>query len=434
MATGCKPCTDYHFKKVRTAGASDQEIKQAIAYAIKVRDSARELMENHGMQQLGYSQRKKPAEDKTKNTRIKELVSVAAAFAVNCTTNLKRHVKAARQVGITEEEIESVLDAASFIKGEATHYVEQIVKHKAKSDELQQLLDELKRTQAQLVQSEKTASLGKLVAGVVHELNTPIGTIISTTDVALRSSASISEIVQKGNRLEDIKNNNKFLNALQSLQDNAPVTQAATERIIQLIKSFKSFSRLDEAVFQSVNIHEGLESTLVLLEPEISKKIQIKRFYGDIPKINCYPGELNQVFMHLLTNAAHAIKEEGIISIKTYQEDANVFVEISDTGIGIHPDQVGTIFDPSFTKVGSRVKAGLGLFTSYNIVRNHMGHIKVRSKEGKGSTFTVILPQDLKKQLKPEISDHKKTSQHRCDKTTKNPVPENSSHRCESIK
>ena len=133
VATGCKPCTDYHFKKVREAGASDEEIKDAITNAMLVRDSAKEIMENYGLQQMESVKDEDDADYIEGTTRIKELVSVAAAYAVNCTTNLKRHMTAARAVGITEGEIEAVLHAASFIQGEAAHYVDQIVKLKRKS-------------------------------------------------------------------------------------------------------------------------------------------------------------------------------------------------------------------------------------------------------------------------------------------------------------
>jgi AhpD family alkylhydroperoxidase len=197
VATGCKPCTDYHFKKVREAGATDEEIKDAITHAMLVRDSAKEIMENYGLQQMEYSKDEDDAEYIEGTTRIQELVSVAAAYAVNCTTNLKRHMAAARAVGITEEEIEAVLHAASFIQGEAAHYVDQIVKLKRKSDELEKLLDELKATQAQLVQSEKMAGLGKVVAGFVHELNTPIGAIRGAADVYARSVSNIQSLLDE---------------------------------------------------------------------------------------------------------------------------------------------------------------------------------------------------------------------------------------------
>lgn len=416
VATGCKPCTDFHFKKVREAGAMDEEIKQAISYSMLVRDSAKAIMENHGLQHLGIEKEEDDGDHIGATTRIKELVSIAAAFAVNCTTNLKKHITTAQTVNISEEEIESVLDAALFIKGEAAYYVGQIVHLKRKSDELQQLLDELKATQAQLVQSEKMAGLGKLVAGFVHELNTPIGAINGAADVSLRSVSKIHNILTASQYLDEIENSNQLHNSLQCLKDNHDVIIAAIERMTSVTESLKSFARLDESEFQKTNIHEGLESTLTLLEYEFTGQVKIEKNYGNIPSIYCYPGELNQVFMHMLTNATQAIRGKGTISIRTFVKDGNVHVQITDTGIGILPDQKEGLFNPNFTKSGSRVKAGLGLFISYNIVNKHKGHIEVKSEVGKGSTFTVILPIDLDKRMLAKEGAEVKSQGHRCEK------------------
>jgi signal transduction histidine kinase len=190
---------------------------------------------------------------------------------------------------------------------------------------------------------------------------------------------------------------------------------AAAERITKIIQSLKSFVRMDEASYQVACIHEGMESTLTLLEYETKDRITIMRDYGNIPGIYCNPSELNQVFMHLLTNAVQAIKGKGTISIRTSVKNGKVYVHISDTGIGILPDQKQNIFEPSFTKDGSRVKAGLGLFTSYNIVRNHGGHIEVKSEIGQGSTFTIILPMDLDKKISVRGETPDDQTGHRCD-------------------
>jgi len=392
VATGCKPCTDYHFKKVREARASDEEIKQAISDAMAVRDNAREIMENHGLKHLGIAQVNDVRPHDEKTTRIKELVSVASAFAVNCTTNVKKHVGAARAIGISEEDIQTVLDAAKFIKDEAAHYVGQIVKLKEEKDQLQQLLEELERTQAQLVQSEKMAALGKLVAGIVHELNTPVGTINSTADTLSRSITHIVEEIEGSPSLDSVKNNRQFQNSVNALRDSNPVTLAASERITRIVGSLKAFAHLDEATYQKADLHEGLENTLTLLEHDFRDKIEVIRDYGEISKVACNPGEINQVFMNLLQNAAEAIKDRGTIRIRTFEEQGNIHVRVSDTGSGISPRRRERLFDHTFAKKGSRMKAGLGLFTSANIVQKHNGRIEVESEVGKGSSFTVILP------------------------------------------
>ena len=153
---------------------------------------------------------------------------------------------------------------------------------------------------------------------------------------------------------------------------------------------------MDEAEFGKVDIHRGIDTTLTLIQQELKDGISVVKEYGGIPEIACYPGELNQVFMHLLTNAAQAVKEKGTITIRTCVKNGDVHIQIVDTGIGISQEKIKRLFDPDFTREGSRVKAGLGLFTSYNIIRKHGGGIKVESEVGKGSTFTVILPTDLK--------------------------------------
>ncbi|MEE9169689.1 MAG: ATP-binding protein, partial [bacterium] len=167
----------------------------------------------------------------------------------------------------------------------------------------------------------------------------------------------------------------------------------------RIVNSLKSFARLDEAVFQITDLHEGLESILTLLDQDLEGRISVVKEYGEIPLLACYPGELNQMFMNLLMNAVQAIERNGTITIRSFVEKGNVHVQIKDTGIGVSSERIKELFDPSFTKKGHRVKAGLGLFASYNIIQKHHGEIKVESEVGKGSTFTVILPMDLEKAI-----------------------------------
>jgi AhpD family alkylhydroperoxidase len=423
VATGCKPCTDYHFKKVREAGATDTEIKQAISDALAVRESAQEIMESHGLKHLGIVMDKADRFGEGKTTRITELVSIAAAFAVNCTSNLEKHVARSRTVGISDEEVSSVLDAAQFIKDEAGHYVEEIVKLEEKNIELQQLLDELKATQAQLVQSEKMACLGKLVAGVVHEMNTPVGAMNSAVDVSIRSVNNILEALESQSSLQELRSNRKLQDSLKALQANGSITLAAGERITKIINSLKSFTHLDEATVQEVDLHQGLDNTLILMEHELGKRIRVVREYGDVPSIFGYPGELNQVFMNLLSNAVQAIRDDGTITIRTFVDDGNIHVEFADTGVGVPEEQMQGLFDPGFTMTGTRVKAGIGLFTSFNILQKHEGHIDVKSKVGKGSTFTVILPtahdSEVAASEEPARVDpapRREKHEHRCDR------------------
>ena len=268
---------------------------------------------------------------------------------------------------------------------------------KETNSELETTLYELRETQTELVQSEKMAALGKLAAGIAHEINNPIGALKSAADISTRCISKLDHFFEKSEGIAEIRNGANFQNVLQILKDNSQVFSSASDRIARTVSSFIHFARLDEAEFGKVDVHEGIDNTLTLLQQEIKAGTSVVKEYGNIPEIACYPGELNQVFMHLLTNAAQAIKGKGAITIRTFFENENVHVQIADTGVGISQEQMQRLFDPEFAKVGPRVKAGLGLFTSYNIIQKHQGEIKVESEIGKGSTLTVILPVDLEK-------------------------------------
>ena len=202
--------------------------------------------------------------------------------------------------------------------------------------------------------------------------------------------------------------------SLNALQTNRPITLAASERLSNMVSSLKSFAHLDEATFQDADLHEGLDNTLTLMARELKDRIHVVREYGTIPRVVCHPGDLNQVFMNLLANAAQAIEGKGEITIRTSLKNGCVQVEIADTGVGIPPARMQRLFEPDLTKTGSRVKAGLGLFTSYNIVQRHQGLIKVKSQVGKGTTFTITLPVDIDRSTLSESRAPDKPA-HRCD-------------------
>ncbi len=266
--------------------------------------------------------------------------------------------------------------------------------------ELESTLRRLKETQNQLVLREKMASLGNLVAGVAHEVNTPIGAIHSTADVTRRCIEKIKGILKSSQTLQELKSSDQLQKSLKILGDNNNVTATASERIANIVRSLKTFARLDEADYQKTDIHEGLDSTLTLIDYEIKGRTSVIKDYSEIPKINCYPNQLNQVFMNVLMNAVQAIKQEGQITIRTYLKDGNVAVTISDNGCGIPSENMGKIFDPGFTTSGVGVGTGLGLSISHNIIQKHNGEIKVESEVGEGTSFTILLPTDLKGTVK----------------------------------
>ncbi len=254
--------------------------------------------------------------------------------------------------------------------------------------------EELKETQAQLIQSAKMASLGDLVAGIVHEFNSPMGALNSSTDVSMRGLNKILDSLDGFGTLEEFKDNREMQKAVSVLRDNLQTSSNARERLGTLITRLKQFARMDSLTMQACDINRGIESTLSVLSQEMEDRIRVVRKFGELPEIKCYPGELNQVFLNLIRNAIQAIESEGTITIRTWASGTHVYIEIEDTGCGIESEKLKDLFELKFTRSQSRVKLGLGLAISYQVVSRHNGEILVRSEVGKGSKFTVTLPID----------------------------------------
>ncbi len=262
-----------------------------------------------------------------------------------------------------------------------------------KNTDLEDAMRQLREAQQQLVMREKMASLGNLVAGVAHEINNPVGAVGSAADTTARSLEIIKRLLEEATDIGELMNNQRFRMAFDILGSNNEITVTASHRITEIVKSLKNFARLDESEFQQADIHEGLDSTLTLLHHEIKKRIEVARDYApDVPRIQCYPNQLNQVFMNLLSNASQAIDDAGVITVRTRHDDDHVVVEIADTGRGIDDAHLPNIFDPGFTTKGVGVGTGLGLSISYNIVKKHNGTIKAASVPGQGTTMTIRLP------------------------------------------
>lgn len=261
-------------------------------------------------------------------------------------------------------------------------------------DELEQTNQNLLATQAQLVQSEKMASLGMLVAGIAHEINTPIGSVNSMHDTLIRATSRLQKLLA-GKCLHDSANLSKIDAMFQVISDANQVIQSGIKRVTTLVKRLRSFVRLDEAEIKIADLHEGLEDTLILIHHELKHHIQIVRDYGKIPPIACFLGRLNQIFVNILINAKQAITEKGTITIKTHYQCGKVFIHFTDTGSGIAKHNLQKIFDPGFTTKGVGVGTGLGLSICYQIIQEHHGEIQVKSELGQGTTFTLILPDNL---------------------------------------
>jgi two-component system NtrC family sensor kinase len=238
--------------------------------------------------------------------------------------------------------------------------------------------------QSQLIQAEKMASLGLLVAGLAHEINTPMGAIHSNNDTLTRAVAKIRKLLEPAP-------NDEVGRLLGILDEVCRNNEVAADRITGIVRGLKNFARLDEAESKAVDLHEGLESTLLLVQHQLKNRIQVVKSYGDLPQVVCHPNQLNQVFMNILVNAAQAIRDRGPIPIKTWKEDNSVKISISDTGKGIPPENLSKVFDPGFTTKGVGVGTGLGLSICYKIVQGHDGTIDVQSSD-KGTTFTIVLP------------------------------------------
>jgi len=251
---------------------------------------------------------------------------------------------------------------------------------------------QIQETQTQLVQSEKMASLGNLVAGVAHEINTPLGSIHANADLSRRALEIVCTICRERLQQDDVPEPAKVQRALQILEESNQTTMTASKRIVNIVKSLRNFARLDEAERKKVDLHEGLESTLTLIYHELKNRIEVVRDFRELPLVDCFPNQINQVFMNLLVNGMQAIEGPGTISITTRAAQDNVIVEIRDTGAGISPENLQKIFDPGFTTKGVGVGTGLGLSIVYKIIEAHGGKITVDSTVGKGTTFTIALP------------------------------------------
>ncbi len=263
------------------------------------------------------------------------------------------------------------------------------------NEELRQTLEQLHAAQSQLIQSGKMAVLGQLIAGILHEINTPAASVNSSLDVIQRAMRKIRDELQEISASEEKKD----LPDLEPLWNMAEVnlqnTSDANRRIIDLMKNLQTFSRVDEASFQKTDLHICIDTTLSLLKGQLPETISVRKEYGNIPGIYCYPGELNQVFMNLITNSVAAMKDTGIITITTKQNEDFIIAEFADNGDGIAPDKLEKIFEPGFVMRDLKIRMSTGLYTSFNIIQKHNGQMDVKSEIGKGSVFTITLPKRL---------------------------------------
>jgi len=237
------------------------------------------------------------------------------------------------------------------------------------------------------VETEEMVSAGHLVQDVVHELDDPICTVRSSLELATQYLEELKEIVRGSSRWD--AEEDRIFGTLDRLLLSC---RNGADRTRQIVEDLERFSRGDEAEFAKVDIHQALESTLMLLMNRYKNRIMVHREYGDLPEIGCYAGQLNQVFMNLLINAVQAIPGDGDVWISTRVEGDEAILSIRDNGRGIPPEHLNRIFDPFFTTKDPEEGTGLGLSISRDIIDRHGGTLEVESEVGKGTTFTVRLP------------------------------------------
>ena len=278
-----------------------------------------------------------------------------------------------------------------------------------------ELEDNQKKANAQLFQSEKMASIGQLAAGVAHEINNPTGFISSNLKTLTDYQNDLNNLIKHYRKLvTDLKETNrenlsssieKQLERIANLEEEADIDfiledimdlisdcKEGSARIKKIVIDLKDFAHPGEDKIQSTDINDGIETTLNVVWNELKYKATVNKELGTLPIVQCYPQQLNQVFMNLFVNAAQAIEKQGEISISTRADNGFVEIKIGDTGSGIDKKNLARIFDPFFTTKDVGKGTGLGLNVAYNIIKKHKGTIDVKSQVGKGTVFKIRLP------------------------------------------
>ena len=283
---------------------------------------------------------------------------------------------------------------------------EQLAVTLVSRDRLDTALNSLTALQLQILQSEKMASIGQLAAGVAHEINNPMGFINSNLATLKKYTGRLADFIkhlsenitnntniETNKQVSDMRNLLKIDHILTDSLNLIEESEEGAERVKSIVQNLKSFSRIDCAEVSVVDINEALNSTISIAWNEIKYVAELNREFGDIPNITCFPQQLNQVFLNLLINAAHSMEgRQGIITVRTWSNDLNVYVSVTDSGCGIPEEIRQRIFEPFFTTKEVGKGTGLGLSISCDIIRKHGGEINVESEVGKGTTFTVKLP------------------------------------------
>ncbi len=292
-----------------------------------------------------------------------------------------------RSIGAFTREDLSLLCAVASQIGLAIENARFFDALKRTNEELEQIVEErtaaLRETQVKLFQTEKMAALSRLVAGVAHEINNPLGALKSNLDL----------LVQMFDRVAANPDRRADQSVLfENLAGLGQTSLLACRRIASVVRSLTAFVRLDQAEFKPASLNDGIQTVLQLMGPSVRQGIRITTRLGDLPEIPCYPALLNQALMHLIENACQAIRQTGDVTIETSRQDNQVVLRIRDTGCGIPKEHLPRIFEPGFTTKGAGVGVGMGLAVVQQVVREHHGTIDVESDAGKGCLVTIHLP------------------------------------------
>ncbi|TAE56923.1 MAG: HAMP domain-containing protein [Nostocales cyanobacterium] len=308
------------------------------------------------------------------------------------------------QLELARETLEQKVEERTQELQQAQRTLEQRVKERTK--ELQETLQTLKNTQGQLIQTEKMSSLGEMVAGIAHEINNPVNFIYGNIQCAENYFQDLIDLLYVYKQQYPEKNqiiDNKIADIdlefiIEDISKLMFSMKLGSQRIREIVLSLRNFSRLDEAEMKDVDIHEGIDNTLLILNHRLKQEIDIIKNYGNLPVIDCYPAQLNQVFMNIISNAIDALteckdKDNKQILINTSKVNhESIKVSIRDNAMGIPEDQINKLFDPFYTTKPVGKGTGLGLSICYQIIEKHQGKIEVVSVLGEGTEFIIYLP------------------------------------------
>lgn len=309
--------------------------------------------------------------------------------------NLQRGVFTADRLEVLRllsTQMASALENARLYRGIEAEVVERTKELRDKNEQLQSTLSELQSTQAQLLQSKKMADLGWLAAGVSHEVNSPLGVLTSSADLIGRCVAQINERLQHAEGMDVCRADRGLKRALDALAQSGPQVEQAVQRIAAITSSLAAFAGINRVEQRPADVRDGIRTTLDLMAPHLGDGIEVTAELQEVPKIVCYPSELNQLWMNLLKNAGEALQGKGRIWVRTRLAGDSVEVEIEDDGPGVPAHLLHSLFRFHFSQ-RERVHMGMGLKVAYTIVQKHGGTLTA-ARTGQGTCMTVSLPVD----------------------------------------